>query len=212
MKGLFSTAYFPPVSYMSAIIKCAGIAIEAEETYLKQSYRNRCIIQSANGLQNLIVPVKRPEGNRSKTKIIYPDYSTNWPVQHLRSLHAAYKASPYYDYYIPYFEQILLKKWDTLLALNQAVIQEVMRLLKISIPLSTTTTFEKKTDQFVDFRAFYNPKKPFTPELFYEYYQVFGEKFPFQPDLSVIDLLFNEGPQSLIYLQNLKLSNPDKQS
>ncbi len=212
MKGLFSTAYFPPVSYFGALIKCTEIALEAEETYIKQTYRNRCIILSANGLQNLIVPIKRPEGNHSKTKIIYPDYSTNWPVQHLRSLHAAYKASPYYDYYIPYFEQILLKEWDTLLALNQAVINEIMRLLKISISLSITTTFEKKPEQFVDFRAFYNPKKPSSPELFNDYYQVFGEKFPFQPDLSVIDLLFNEGPQSLIYLQNLKLPNPDKQS
>lgn len=212
MKGLFSTAYFPPVSYFSAVTKCTEIALEAEETYIKQTYRNRCIILSANGLQNLIVPIKRPEGNHSKTKIIYPDYSTNWPVQHLRSLHAAYKASPYYDYYIPYFEQILLKKWDTLHALNQAVINEIMRLLKISIPLSITTAFEKKPEQFVDFRAFYNPKKPLPFKLFSSYYQVFGEKFPFQPDLSIIDLLFNEGPQSLIYLQNLKLPNPDKQS
>ena len=167
---------------------------------------------SANGLQNLIVPIKRPEGNHSKTKIIYPDYSTNWAVQHLRSLHAAYKSSPYYDFYIPYFEQLLLAKWDSLLALNQAVITEIMRLLKVFIPLTQTTSFEKKPELVTDFRTLYNPKKKLPFELFTSYYQVFGEKFPFQADLSVIDLLFNEGPQSLIYLQNLNIPNPGMQS
>ncbi|HOI31310.1 MAG: WbqC family protein [Bacteroidales bacterium] len=213
MTGLFSTAYFPPISYFSKLINCNKIVFEAEETYIKQSYRNRCIILSANGIQKLVVPVKKPNGTHSKTKVITPDYSINWPVQHLRSLHAAYKSSPYYDYYIHYFEEILLSIPATsLLSLNNTLLKKIAALLKTDLEISYTDVFIKNPDGITDFRSYFNPKVAFPVNSFEPYYQVFGDKFTFHPDLSILDLLFNEGPQSIFYLKKLILPNPDRQS
>jgi hypothetical protein len=212
MTGLFSTAYFPPISYFGKLINCDKAIIETEETYSKQSYRNRCVILSANGIQNLIIPVKKPNGNHTKTKLIIPDYTINWPVQHLRGLHTAYKSSPYYDYYIHYFEEILLAAWPSLLALNEALLLKTAALLKFSLKISHTDFFTKSPEGLIDFRNYFNPKHALQGAFFEEYYQVFGDKFSFIPNLSILDLLFNEGPQSIQYLNKLNLPNPDKQS
>jgi len=212
MKGLFSTAYFPPISYFSKLIELDSISFEIHETYNKQSFRNRCTILTANGLQNLIVPVKRPLGNHSSTHTVYPDYTINWPLQHLRSLHAAYKSSPYYDHYIPYFEKILSEKWETLVGLNDTLILKIAELIKADLSFSHTVSFDKNPEQYLDFRNYFSPKKTIQKATFNPYYQVFSDRFSFQKDLSILDLLFNEGPQSLVYLKSLNIISPDKQS
>jgi hypothetical protein len=212
MKGLFSTAYFPPISYFSKLIELDSISFEIHETYIKQSFRNRCTILTANGLQNLIVPVKRPLGNHSSTHTVYPDHTINWPIQHLRSLHAAYKSSPYYDHYIPYFEEILSEKWKTLVGLNDTLILKIAELIKADLSFSHTVSFDKNPEQYLDFRDYFSPKKTIQKTTFNPYYQVFSDRFTFQKDLSILDLLFNEGPQSLVYLKSLNIISPDKQS
>jgi len=209
---VFSTAYFPPVSYFSQCLKQDCFLIETQETYPKQTYRNRCVIATANGLQNLTIPVCKTFGNQTLTAEIIISEAEPWQRLHKRALAAAYKSSPFYEFYIDDLLPVFDQQHETLVALNETAFKLILKLLKIDLPYSFTTEYKQSSELVTDYRNVFSPKNPFRKDHFPEYYQVYAHKYPFQADLSILDLLFNEGPQSLLYLKSLPDFNQDTQS
>ncbi|MBO7562127.1 MAG: WbqC family protein [Bacteroidales bacterium] len=206
MLPLLSTAYLPPVDYFAAIAKYGGALIEACENYQKQSYRNRCTILTANGKMNLNIPVARGGDNFTHSvpiKDIQIDYQENWPVRHIRAMEAAYMNSPFYEYYIDDISAILLKKEKSLFALNQKLTELLLGFCGIKAEISLTTEFVADYGE-LDFRSRIHPKSKL-PSLMKEWkkekpwWQVFARQ-GFVPNLSIVDLLFNEGPNAISFL------------
>lgn len=204
MNILVNTAYFPPIQYFSEIKNCSEILVEQHESYGKQSYRNRCDIMTANGVMTLSVPVLKGASLKILTKDVLVDYSTNWQKLHFKGIESAYKNSPYYDYYIdnllPFFE----RKEKYLLDLNTKILRELMENIGLNRPLAFTEDYYPIPANHDDLRDVIHPKpsrrrteRPFTPK---PYHQTFAERFPFTPNLSIIDLLFNMGPETGGYL------------
>jgi hypothetical protein len=197
-KILVSTAYLPPVSYFSIISKAEEVFVEREENYLKQTYRNRCYILSAHGPQLLSVPVYLGSLHKTPVKDIRIDYSKRWQQVHLRAMSASYNSSPYFEFYFENIEKAISKNHEFLLDLNMELTDSVLKILKMKKLVLYTTDFESVVDMDNDFRYRISPKGR---SLFAvkKYFQVFNGK-GFVPDLSIIDLIFNMGPESVDYL------------
>lgn len=203
MTPLFSTAFFPPIAYVAALAQYAEAQIEIKETFPKQTYRNRMHIMTAGGVRVLTVPVIR--NNHSRTEEVLIDYKDRWTVIHLRTLTAAYSASPYFLYYKDNIEALLAAAhYDRLIDLNQATLEWLLRQLKIKCTLTFTTDYQPATtENSSDFRTIFSPKRPYPTDQFKPYYQVFGDRQPFTPNLSCLDLLMNLGPEAKDYLKAL---------
>jgi hypothetical protein len=201
---LLSTAYLPPIEYVIQCLRFQKILIEQFETYQKQTYRNRCTIATANGLLQLSVPIKKPNGNHTITRDIEIDYSSRWDQIHWRAITSAYTHSPYFMYYSDSLESIYKNPPKLLLEFNTELLKIVFRLLKADIDLSYTSVYAVAPDMISDLRQAIHPKHaisyPGKPLAFAEYIQTFNNKYSFIPNLSIIDLLFNEGPEALDYL------------
>jgi len=198
---LFTTAYFPSISYMARFLAEDEPVVEIWETYHKQTYRNRCRVMTANGVESLSVPVVKVNGNHTMTKDMAISPIEPWQHIHSRCLESAYKASPYFDHYYDYLKPIFEGHFERLIDLNDAALGAVFKMLKVKKEIVHTTDYVRKAEN--DFREAFSPKKPFDANLFPAYYQVFSEKFPFAPDLSVLDLIFNEGPEAINYLKQI---------
>jgi hypothetical protein len=198
-KILVSTAYLPPVEYFSVISRAHEIYIEREENYIKQSYRNRCYILSSHGRQLLSVPVYLGSLHKTPLKEIRIDYSKRWQQVHLRALTAAYNSSPYFQFYFENFEKTISKKIDFLIDLNSELTQTVLDILKLKTKLTCTSDFEPAGLGDNDYRYNISPKKQseFTVK---EYMQVFNNDGRFVQGLSIVDLIFNMGPEAVGYL------------
>lgn len=201
---LLTTAYLPPIQYISKFDKNHSIFIEQYENYGKQSYRNRCRILSANGVMPLIIPVIKATNKKILTKDVKIDYATNWQKLHLKGIESAYKNSPFYDYYIddllPYFHS----KEIFLLDFNMKILDTLSGLLQIDLVAQLTSDYMIPTEKIIDLRESIHPKISKMKEdpdfIDKPYHQTFSDRFPFIPNLSIIDLLFNEGPESYNYL------------
>lgn len=203
MLPLFATAYLPPISYVAELMKHDEVAIEQMETYKKQTYRNRALIATANGAMPLIVPVVKTQGNHTMTRDMTISYTENWPTRHQRTIKAAYSASPYYMYYCDEMDAILNRRYERLIDLNNAMTAFVLKKLKIGCKTTLTDDFAEMGACKDDFRNDFSIKQQPKTEQFPEYSQVFSAKMDFIPDLSIIDLLFNLGPDAKRYLINL---------
>ena len=199
--SIFSTAYFPCISYMARFLAEDEPVVEIWETYHKQTYRNRCCVMTANGVESMSVPVVKVNGNHTMTKDMMISPIENWQHIHSRCLESAYKASPYFDHYYDYLRPIFEGHFERLVDLNDAALKAVFKMLKVNKEIVHTTDYVRESDD--DLRKVFTPKKPFDSKLFPIYYQVFSEKFPFASDLSVLDLIFNEGPEAMNYLKRL---------
>lgn len=198
-KILVSTAYLPPVEYVSLISRADEVLVEREENYLKQTYRNRCYILSAHGTQLLSVPVFLGSLHKTPVKDIRIDYSKRWQQVHTGAMTASYNSSPYFEFYFENIEKTISKNHEFLLDLNMELIETLLEILKMKKTISYTTNFEPVGEMENDFRYKITPKEesPFTLK---EYYQVFNNGEGFVPDLSIIDLVFNMGPEAVDYL------------
>ena len=200
---LLSTAYLPPVWYFSLISGAESVLIEKEENYIKQSYRNRCRILGSNGVLTLSVPVKKGIELKVKSKDIEIDYSKRWQQVHLRAILSSYKSSAYFDFYYEALENIILKNHRFLIDLNSETLDLMLRLIDLEAKIEYTTEFRSVNDDSFDFRYKLSPKKePSISEFSVkEYFQLFPPASVFVSNLSIIDLLFNAGPDTLSYLK-----------
>lgn len=198
--SIFPTSYLPDIQYVALFCKDDMPEIEIFETYLKQSCRNRCNVMTANGLQTLTVPVVKTGGNHTLTKDIAISYREPWQQIHRRCLEAAYRKSPFFDYYFPYLEKAFTQKFDTLIELNDFCLNFILKILKINKIIKHTEDFKPIADND-DYRVSLSKWSP-NATHFPQYYQVFADRQPFVSNLSVIDLLFNEGPASFEYLNS----------
>jgi len=195
---LLSTAYFPPAGYFALIKNSDRIIIEQEENYPRQTYRNRCRILSSGGIMDLSVPVTKEGRTKIHTRDVKIDYSKRWQQVHLRALISAYNRSPYFQYYFEYFEPILLKNHRYLLDLNNELLLKCMEIVNIKKIVSLTASFVPVSDAENDYRYRIRPgTEPLIPAK--QYIQVFGNN-SFVPGLSILDLIFNTGPEASDYL------------
>lgn len=201
-ESLLSTAYLPPVEYMSVIYRSDIVEIEQCENYQKQSYRSRCHIYSANGPLPLIIPVERSGTHSIPVKDIRIDYSRRWQQQHWRAIVSAYRMSPFFEYYEDDFAPFYTKEEPFLFDFNTKLTELLLSLTGIRKSISFTEIYRKETGTGVtDFRELIHPKRESLTEMKNgQYHQVFAHKSGFIPNLSSLDLLFNEGPDSISYL------------
>jgi len=213
--------YHPPAAFFAELLRADGLLLEAQEHYRKQTYRNRCLIRTAQGVQPLTVPVVA--GNRSekvKTPDLEIDYRQNWIHRHWRTLQTAYGNSPYFEYYADYLQDIYAKKPTLLFDLNLQFLRLLLRCFRLSLPIEFTTEYHADYSShplsqqpsssaagpvpappLLDRRDWLTPKasaqaqkpdSPAVPDRVRPYPQVFGPGF--EPGLSVLDLLFSQGP------------------
>ena len=218
---LLNTAYFPPIGYFALMAKEFTLSpdrvnpsivyIEACENYQKQSYRNRCRYYAGDGVQTLSFPIVHTDGSHNNIPIreVKVDYTTDWVTRHKRAIESAYRMSAYFDYYADELFDILDSHPDTLFSLNMQITGFFIGKAGLAVDLRETDTFcPYGSDMYGDdFREKIHPKRPDTilhdMNLEKPYFQVFSGKYGFIPNLSVMDLLFNEGPDSILYLKNL---------
>jgi hypothetical protein len=198
-KILVSTAYLPPVPYFSLINKADEVLIEKEENYIKQTYRNRCYILSANGIQALSIPVQLGSFHKIALKDIRIDYSRRWQQVHLGAFSAAYKSSPYFEFFFEEIARIISSNHEFLIDMNMELIRILINSLRIKTTISYTSHFEPLSSDPSDFRYILTPKKEFKADN-RDYCQVFPSDKGFIAGLSIVDLLFNCGPDSPDYL------------
>ena len=186
------------------MVQKKGAIIEAEENFEKQSYRNRCIIYSANGAQVLTVPVKN---SSSKTKIqdLKISYQENWQTQHWRALISAYKGRPFFDIVAEDIKAILDSKPTFLVELNEAMIHLILDWIQSDVKISHSKSFTIPENNEVDYRYRIHPKKDSILVDAPPYFQQFSGQHGFIADLSVIDLLFSEGRATWDYLNSVLL-------
>ena len=200
-KIFLSTAYLPPIQYFTKFFLGEEVVFDYHETFLKQSYRNRCTILGANGLLDLTIPVIKPDGNNTKTKDILIDYVTNWQHVHWKAIVSAYNQSPFFEVLAHEFEPYFNKKIKYLIDWNEQMLMQISKSLEIPIDFAIADDYIMDCEEEKDFRTCISPKprlqKPDKRFIAISYYQVFSEKFGFQPNLSIIDLIFAVGPETV---------------
>ena len=203
MAVLLSTAYLPPASYLSVCLSAERLVIEQFETYPKQTIRNHCEILGPNGKQTLSIPVNKVNGHNTLTKDIRISNTIPWQRLHLRSIETAYSNSPFFLYYRDAFEFIFTKQFDFLLDLNSRLLEIIFEILRIRKLIELTDHFEKNPEHMTDLRTLPAIRNLSERSKFPPYTQVFSTRHGFTPDLGIIDLIFNLGPEASDYLAGI---------
>ncbi|MEL7587714.1 MAG: WbqC family protein [Prolixibacteraceae bacterium] len=197
---LLSSAYLPPVQYLSKFLQYDTVVIEAEENFLKQTYRNRTIILTANGPESLVIPVAKGRDAKQKIRDLEISYDSQWQHIHWQAIVSAYHSSPFFEILQDDFSSFFKKKFRFLFDFNMQLLRVILDILEVSPEIRLTTAFEDIPETCLNFREAIHPKiQKATPDPDFipvPYSQVFDDKFAFEPNLSVIDLLFNSGPES----------------
>ncbi|MDA3853736.1 MAG: WbqC family protein [Bacteroidales bacterium] len=198
-KALFTSLYLAPIAYYKQLLSCDRVIIEQYNHYEKKTFQNRCEILSANGTIALSVPVEKNSQAKTPFKDIRIAYFTDWQKQHLRALMSAYQNSPFYEYYIDDLLPLYAKETKYLLDFNMGLQETILDIIEEPRPTSVTDSFYTN-DDLIDHRFTYHPKQKLTA-TFKPYTQVFSDKTDFVPNLSILDLLFNLGPEVEMYLK-----------
>ena len=193
--------YLPPTSYFHTIFQDDGpIKIEQYENFPKQTYRNRTKIGTANGVLELFVPINHGRKEHRPIKDVQINYDHDWQRLHWTSIQTAYRSSPYFEYYEDDFWKFYSQKYNFLLDFNVQQLELVFKILKIKKEITFTDSYHKEYEGGLDFRSIIHPKKECVYRNPKPYYQIFEDRTGFIPNLSIIDLIFNQGPQSKNYL------------
>ena len=212
MKAILATTYFGPVQWYQKLNRFDGVLMEQHEHFMKQTYRNRCVIATTQGVQALTVPVEAPVGEGvalSKTEIKDVRISNHgkWRTEHWNALQSAYGESPFFEFYEDDIRPFFENRWEFLLDFNMAITEKMCELLDIHPHIELTSSYQNSLPigegwGETDFRTVIHPKHPqedsdFSPK---PYYQVYKERLGFLPNLSILDLLFNMGNEAVLYL------------
>ena len=204
MSILIHPTYFPSISHFTAMVQADKLIFEVEDNFQKQTNRNRMYIYSPNGIQLLNIPVKHsPAGRHQKFKDVKIETAFDWQKQHFKSLEAAYRTSPFFEYFEDDIRPVFEKKHTFMMDLNFQIMEIVTDCLGMDFKYEKTTEYFHEVSGVNDLRHLANGKKD--PATFEPYTQVFEEKHGFINNLSILDLLFNEGRYAMDYLKNQKL-------
>lgn len=203
MNILIHPTYFPSISHYIAMVKAESVTFEMEDNFQKQTNRNRMYIYSPNGIQLLNVPIKHSKNKHQKYKDVRIENDFAWQKNHFKSLEAAYRTSPFFEYFEDDFRPIFEKRKEFILDLNLEIFELINQALGIKIIIEKTTDYFHDTPNYMDFRFLANGKKDSTQ--IEEYTQVFNAKHGFINNLSILDLLFNEGRYAVDFLKNQSL-------
>ena len=205
MKTLLHPTYFPSISHWIAIVKANRLTFEVNDSYQKQTYRNRTTIYSANGKLSLTIPVVFSQKKRQFYQDIKIHTNNKWQALHWKSLLSAYRTSPFFEFYEDDIAPLFHSKQENLMEFNFKCFETLLECLQLDIEYNKTETFEKELENAHDLRYLANARKE-EAYNFSEYTQVFSNKHGFISNLSILDLLFNEGPNALTYLKAQTIS------
>ncbi|MCU4174964.1 WbqC family protein [Carboxylicivirga sp. N1Y90] len=200
---LLPLSYLGPIQLFAHLKDGDEIVIEQHCNYQRKTYRSRCNILDANGPLSLSIPVVNKKNQKILTKDTLIAYDTNWQKQHWRSIVSAYNSSPYFEYYADDFELFYQKRFESLVDFNHELFKVIIELLELDVTYKLSSEFTDFENQFEDLRTIIHPRNDLSKDPNYKnisYRQVFAEKHAFEPNLSIIDLLFNKGPESGIVL------------
>ena len=203
MNILIHPTYFPSISHYVAMLKAESVTFEMEDNFQKQTNRNRMYIYSPNGIQMLNIPIKHSKEKHQKYKDVRIENDFGWQKNHFKSLEAAYRTSPFFEYFEDDFRPLFEKKHEFLMDLNLETFELVNDALGVQFSIEKTDEYFHEVTNLKDFRSLANGKKDTTQ--IEEYTQVFNEKHGFINNLSILDLLFNEGRYAVDYLKNQQL-------
>ncbi|WP_373811229.1 WbqC family protein [Porphyromonas macacae] len=201
---LLATAYAPPVQYFTKLFAAQGdgVIIEAHENFVKQSYRNRCVIMSTNGPMALSIPLQHDDREKVPITEIKISEHGNWRHLHKQAIISAYGSSPFFEYYWDDIEPLYEKNTELLWDFNLLYLRTLVTLSDLDVHITASEEYIASAKD--DYRTVINPRKPL-PDKHFEpqpYYQLFQRKGAFQPNLSILDLLFNMGPESPLILRD----------
>ena len=210
MNVLLVTSYWPNLHYFFYVLNASIIHIEQFDNYSKQSYRNRTQILSANGVLNLSIPIKK---NKSEKVVnaIEISYKEDWQKNHWRAITSAYKNSPYFDFFEEDLRVFYSNKYNLLIDYNTDQLKFIVKVLKQKKNIQLTKQYESNPESVIDLRTIIHPKQCYLSDklvankLDQSYYQTFENKISFTPNLSILDLLFNKGLQTIDYLKSIDL-------
>lgn len=191
---ILPTSYLPNIEYFKVLFENSQVKIDLFERYEKQTYRSRCTILSANGHLNLSVPVIKKNGKNTLVKDVEISYAENWQKDHLKAIESAYRNTPYFEFYWDAIENIILEQHHFLCELNQELMLLLLSKFGLTVNVTNTSTFIDFEAN--DFRKTLHPKNE-TGFVTKKYIQTFEERYGFINNPSALDLLFNEGPNSL---------------
>ncbi|WP_055437477.1 WbqC family protein [Lacinutrix algicola] len=201
MTILIHPTYFPTIATFVAITKADHVVLETQDNYQKQTYRNRSYIYAANGKLQLSVPVVFSQKNRQKYSEVQIANDYKWQDNHWKSLESAYRTSPFYEYYIDELQPLFTEKFNSILDFNMKCLEVICECLQLEINITKTEVFEREPKDTKDYRGLVNAKKENIIAL-EPYNQVFYTKHGYINNLSILDLLFNEGPNTISYLES----------
>ncbi len=207
-KVFLGSAYLAPVEYYTKLLAYETVYVERFDCYMKQTYRNRCTIASADGILSLTVPVEKGNEAKCLMKDVRISDHGNWRHVHWNAFTAAYRHSPFFDYYADEFHGFFSRKYEFLYDFNEELRRWICEQIDFRPHVVPSDDFLTASSDADDFREVIHPKRDFReadPAFCPKpYYQVFREKTGFLPNLSIIDLLFNMGPESLLVLRDSK--------
>lgn len=201
MAALLHLTYFPNIAHMAVMLQSDEIYFEYCDTYMKQTYRNRCCVMAANGLLQLNIPVIHSQKNRRLYRNVEVSHVEQWQNNHLKSLESAYRKSPFFEYYIDDLAPLFKLKVNNLYDFNLACLKKIFECLQLPLNYKLTETYTSTNKSHTDYRNLVFCKKEIK-QSFQDYIQVFNEKHNFIGNLSILDLLFNEGPNTVNYIKS----------
>lgn len=194
---LLCSAYLPPVNFFTAIKSGGDVLIEQYDNYCKQTYRNRCRIATAGGIQTLTIPVVKSDSPKQLMKDVRISDHGDWRRQHWNALESAYMNSPFFMYYQDDFRPFYERRIEFLIDFNTQLTELILKLADMDKKIKLTESYSRPSTGINDLRQLIDPQQTAQNR---PYWQVFKQKYGFQPNLSAVDLLFNMGPEFPLYL------------